>query len=493
MANLALTLAFPQVRVVSGENFPARITIANTGRAAVVAPADFGDDDYRFAFAPAGGGDPTVLSRQASESAARPGDPTERLRPPPAPITQELGAGESRVAQVFPARLAVRPIPPGVYDVSVSLLSAPAVVSPPARLTIEASNIVRYHITGSGPLSGAELTYLHRDGSAAYWLFGGTGKADAPTQVAGLRIAQVAGPIEGLQFAHAVHPADISAPLMAAWLSGSGAFFTSVAQSAYVVANAGPLELGLSEAQLAPTGWKTGERYFAASFAVLGKGANGVELALLSLNRDDKWAPKAQRIPLALPGIPKIWRLSQRAEGGHVLFAGYSKDAGSRLLKLQVGGDGTAQAGPIELLSIPYPLVTLSAPLIVSSDAVLQALSGPKMVERAGEPKYDAAMFFHAIPIDGAPPREMQVPVPLVNGALPSDWSLAEGAPAVAALVARSATTLLGVRIGEQVRSTILVQDASGCLGPTAILIGANAWAVWREGTDRIESRPFRR
>ena len=153
MNDLRLSLSFPQVSVVAGENFPAKITITNTGRTEVAAPADFGDADYQFTLLPVGGGEAITLSRRAVKSAPRPGQP-ERVSPSPAPITENLRAGESRVAQVFPARLATRPIPTGVFDATVSLISAPKVVSPPVRLKVEAPNIVRHHLTGGGPMSG---------------------------------------------------------------------------------------------------------------------------------------------------------------------------------------------------------------------------------------------------------------------------------------------------------------------------------------------------
>ena len=80
-----------------------------------------------------------------------------------------------------------------------------------------------------------------------------------------------------------------------------------------------------------------------------------------------------------------------------------------------------------------------------------------------------------------------------MDGAPAGDWSIAEGAPTIAAIVGRSGGNLLGVRVGEQVQSATLIEGKAGALGLTALTIGPNAWAVWREGSDRIESCPFPR
>lgn len=488
MPDLALTLEFPQATVVTGENFAARISITNTGSGARTAPADFGDDDYRFAFTPAGGGDSIVLSRRALESATQPGDPNERLMPPSAPITEQLPPGATRVAEAYPAKLARRAIPAGVYGVTVSLLSNPAVVSPPARLTVESPLIVAHHVTGGGVTEGAELSWLHRDGTGTHFLFGGVGDAQAPSRVAGLRIAQVTGPVKDLQFAHAMHTEGGGGPLMAAWLSPDGIFFAAVAQSAYVVARAGPLALGLTEARLAPTGWKTGSMTYAASFAVLGKQGGNLVLALISLDRDGKWVPQVQRMALALPAMPKVWRVTRRPDGGHVLFAGYSQDAGGRVLKVQIGANGAAQGNPVELMRSAQPLMALSVPLVATPASVLQALTGP---EAAAGRKDASAMSFHTVPIDGGALRTHPFVVPAAHGVPAGDWSMAEGAPAQAAIIGRNAANILGVRFKESPQGVSLTDARPAAMGPTAIVIGARAWAVWREGTASLESQPF--
>lgn len=488
MADLALTLTFPQANVVSGENYPARILITNTGGGSGTAPADLGDDDYRFELRPVNGGEPIVLTRRALESAPRPGNPTERMVPQSRPLTKELSAGASRVAEVYPARLATRPIPAGVYEVRVSLISDPAVVSAPARLTVEAPNFVGLHATGGGPESGPELTWLHRDSAGTHYLFGGTGDAEAPSRLAGLRIAAVAGDPKGLQLAHAKQIDDGSGPLTVAWLSADGKFFAAVAQSAYVVARAGPMDLGLAEPRLAPTGWKAGDRSSAGSFAVLGKRGTDMELALVTLDRDNKWVPQVQRYTLALPANPKVWRVSRRPDGGHVLFAGYSQDAGSRVLKVQIGVNGAPQGNPVELMRSAQPLMALSAPLVATTTSVLQALTGP---EAAAGRKDALAMTFHTVPIDGGAPRIHPFVVPADQGAQAGAWSMAEGAPPLGAIVGRHGASILGVRFKEPPQGARLADARPAAVSPMAIVIGVQAWAVWREGTASLESQPF--
>lgn len=489
MPDLALTLQLPHDKVLAGENFEAEVTICNVGETVIVAPEDFGDDDYRFELVPVGGGDTIVITRQAFEDADRPGEQVEQLTSLNVPITKELAAGESRVALVYPARLRTNPVPVGIYDISVSLISAPEVVSTPVRLTVEAPNIVRLHITGGGPESGSGLTYVHRDGSGAHHIFGGTGVADAPTWIAGLRIAQITDPIESLNIAHAVHIEDESGPLMLAWLSNEGILSTAVSQSAYVVAVADPINLDLESAMLAPTGWKTGDLQFAASFAVLGIKDGKVELALISLGRDTNWIPTVQRIPLPLSKMPAFWRISQSSEDGFMLLVGDAQDNGAHIFKLAIGANNIVMGEPTELLSTTHPLVALSAPLVATEGAKIQALTGPSITERG------AVMNIHFIPIDGGPSVEKRFVVPVIDGAPPSDWSLAEGAPAVSAIVVHSGTNILGLRYNETdiKQGKVLAQDIPSPNGLSAIVIGNTAWAVWLEGTQKIESIPFPR
>lgn len=481
MADVTLTLALPQPRVIAGENFPLKITITNTGPSAAAQPAHFVDDDYRFVLTPAGGGQTVVLSRAALDAAPRPGNPIERLTAPPAPLAEPLAAGASREAQVFPARLATQPIPAGDYALTVSLLSAPAVVSAPVRLTVEPPKIVGHLLTGGGSMEGSELSFVHRDGAGAFHFFAGEVEADAPTRLAGLRIAQITKPIQGLQFSHAVQSEPSSAPLVAAWLAADGSFFAAVARSAYVVANPGPVDLGLAEAQLAPTGWKSAALQVSATFAVLGKRGSGLELVLATLDRDGNWVPKLRRTALALPGMPKVWRISRRADGGHVLFAAYQRDIGTSILKLDITADGVAQGGGVELLRTAEPLVALSAPSTAVPGSVLQALSGPASAEKL--------WVVTEKPIDGGAAKESRFRADAIDGAQPVDWSLAEGAPARPIVAARIGATVVGLRIRDAMGSVTPLHRQPGAVAPRAVAIASKAWVVWRDGEDRIESR----
>lgn len=490
MNDLRLKLAFAQDVVITGESFPARITIVNVGTTELPAPAEIGDADFEFTFSPLGGGTPFKVSRRALESAPQPGG-REMLSAPPTLITKPLAGGEQRIVEVYPARLATRPIPAGNYHVTVSLLSSPAVVSAPARLKVEPPVYVAHHMTSSGPMAGSEVTFVHRDATGVAWLFGGIAPTTNPAKVAGLRIAQIAGAADEAQFAHAVHVADGRGPVMVAWLTSEGALFTAVAQTAYVVAQAGPIPLDIAQARLSPVGWKTGERFFAATFAALGVSGEGVCLLLVSVDRANKWVPQLKSWPLALPGLPALWRISQRAEGGYVVFAVYPNNSGSRLVSLAIDETGQSDGGLVEILATPQPVVALSTPLVWSAESTVQALSGPLPAEPGTQEKDRVTMAFHRLPLAGEGPSAIQITVPGPEGARPSHWSFAEGAPAVATLLARSATHAFAVRVREGIPTPAPVLLQPDAVSPSVLSIGPAAWLVWRNGTRSLESQPL--
>lgn len=483
MHDLSLSLVAPEAPVLSGENFAAEVTVANMSGGPVEAPADIGDDAFVFRLRSLDGGADIAMSRDAlsRKSAA---DPVEQLLPQLTGLRQTLGAGEARSIAVYPARLTTSPIPPGRYAFTVEMLDGSAAASAPAPLTVVAAHIVAQRVSGAVGFDAPKVAFVHED-DGALTLFGGEGTAEGPIWSAGLRLGPIEGPAATLSLALAMRDDGEPGALVAGWLR-DGAFSAVVARSAYVVAAIGPLGLGLEDATLSPVGWDTGPSAVAASFVAMGTGPQGVELALIDFGAADGWAAAVRRVAMPFAEAPAIWRASRGADGAMTILAAFAAEGGGVVRRVAVQADGTA--GPAEdALATEGPIVALSAPYARSEDGVAQALSMAGMLETR------ARMAVNFIPLDAAEPRERRFLVPLVDGAAPTGWSLAEGAPAPALLGAVSGDAILGLRVGNETEGVVLARDLKEVADLTAIAIGPQGWAVWRDEAGMMRQAAFPR
>jgi hypothetical protein len=487
MHDLALSLSVPATPVVSGEDFLAQVSVVNNGAGPADAPDDLDEAAYTFTLTPQGGGAPIGLSADAKKRMAMPGAKVERNYPAPKVEMESLDPGEERISEFYPARYAPNPLPAGVYDMTAALLTDRSLVSPPVRLVVTPARAVALSVTPRGPMSGVDVAFVHRDADGHGFLFQGNAAALAPTRVAGLRSADLGmiAPGASVQVAQA-HPAeDQSGPAWAAWLTDGGRLAAVLSYSAYVAGSVAAVDLGLSAATLQQTGWVDPEEKTRVSFAALGLGEMGPELALVRIDANAGWSAQVTRTPLGLSAAPAIWRLIPLESGaGHLLIAAMRDGAGAAVFAVPIGADGVA-ASPRRINEAPAPLVAMSVPRAIGADAEVHLLFGPYVAENT------ARMVFRRVPLVGGDPFELPFRVPMDAGATPTGWALADGAPPVTVMAAWLGRRLLGLKIAASSTGGVLLDGIEGAAGLSVITIGPNAFAVWRTAEGGIESLPF--
>ena len=239
----------------------------------------------------------------------------------------------------------------------------------------------------------------------------------------------------------------------------------------------------MADAVLSPIGFHDPEADARAAFAVLGIGADGPELALVRLDADAGWSAAVTRTPLALPGMPTQWRLIPRGDGGHALVAAMTADGATQVHLIDIAPDGEAGA-PTLLTEAPLPLAAMSVPAMVADGAMAHLLFGPQITDRA-------RMVFRRVPLVGGAPEETVFRVPTENGAAPSGWAMADGAPQSAVMAAWLAPRLLGLTIGAGSEGGVLRSDVEEGRDLSVLAVGPARWAIWRDVHGAIQSHRF--
>jgi hypothetical protein len=484
MADLQLSLSIPSTPVLSGEDFTAVVTARNGGAGPIDAPAELDDAAYEFILTPADGGPPIGLSRDAQRRASTPGAPQERNFPSPSPAGggDQLAPGDVREASFTPARLAPAPLPPGVYAMTAVLAADPAVASAPQKLVVLAARIETQTLSPRGIMGGVDLAFVHRDPDGRGVLFQGNAPANAPTRAAALRVADL-GAGDAVQIALARRAEDANGPAWAAWLTADGHFAAALSFSAYVAGTVAPLDLGLRDASLGAAGLHDGASDARATFAALGHGAAGLELAVIRLDADAGWSAEVTRTPLGLAGTPGLWRLIPRTDGGHVLVVATVGAEGTAVHSVSIAPDGAAGA-PVLLTEAPLALAAMSVSATADEGAMAQLLFGPQITDRA-------RMVFRRVPLAGGDPAELVFRVPMEGGVAPSGWAMADGAHPAAVMAALLSPRLLGQTSGAGRDGGVLRSDGEGARDLSVLAIGPARWAVWRDAQGAVQSHLF--
>lgn len=476
MTDLNLSIALKRASVLSGEDFAVEVTVRNVASAPTPAPAMGEGGAFVIRLTPEGGGEPLAASRSGYLMALNPEDQLERT----GPTTENLGLDESRSYTLYPARLLSGPIPPGTYAVSAAfdgVVGGPS--SAPARLDVEARNIVAYDLLMQNPLAGGHLAFVH-EGGAGFALYQANALTENPLFGAAGRVATLDGPA---QIAQALRGTPDPGAAWSAWLTEDGRFGAAISYITFLAGAVAPVDTGLTSGELHPVGWHDAETDSRATFAVLGMGAAGPELALVRLDADAGWSASVARAKLALPGMPAQWRLIPRADGGHVMIAGMASADGTAVHAIDIGPGGDA-AAPRLLTEAPLPLAAVSVPRMAGDGAMVHLLFGPQITDRA-------RMVFRRVPLAAGDPSELVFRVPMEGGVAPSGWALADGAPEVSVMAAWLAPRLLGLTIGVGSEGGVLRGDVEGGADLSVIAAGGASWAIWRGQGGVIESHRF--
>jgi hypothetical protein len=476
MTDLNLSIALKRTEVLSGEDFAVEVTVRNVASAPTPAPAMGEGGAFVIRLTPEGGGDALAASRSGYLMALNPEDQLERT----GPTTEPLGLDETRSYTLYPARLLSGPIAPGTYAVSAAFEGeGGGPVSAPARLDVEARNVVAYDLLMQNALAGGHLAFVH-DGGTGSALYQADALAENPLFGAAGRVAALDGPV---QIAQALRGNPDPGAAWSAWLTEDGRLAAAISYITFLAGAVAPIDTGLSPADLHPIGWHDAETDARAIFAVLGMGGVGPELALVRLDADAGWSASVARTPLALPGMPAQWRLIPRADGGHVLVAAMAAGDATTVHAIDIGPDGAASA-PRLLSEAPLPLAAISVPRMAGDGAMVHLLFGPQITDRA-------RMVFRRVPLAGGDPSELVFRVPMEGGVAPSGWALADGAPEVSVMAAWLAPRLLGLTIGAGSEGGVLRSDVEGGADLSVIASGDGAWAIWRGQGGAIESHRF--
>jgi hypothetical protein len=476
MADLELELTVPTTPVLSGEDFTVVITARNAGDAPVTAPPEGAEEDFAVVLTPADGGEPVSLS---SGGLAQGLHPTDQFAPVGAP-TGALAPGESRRYTLRPARYAIEPLPAGVYTVAVTLEGTePGPVSPPRELVVEEARPVALNVMVPPGRSGSHVAFVHAGPDGTGRLYQGLAPEENPAVAAAAKVADV-GPARMIAQARP-DEGRVAGVAWVAWLDPAGRLGAALSYREFLAGAVEPVDLGLTEAQLQEVGWQEVETDARASFAVLGRKTDGVQLGLARLDADAGWGATVSLEPLDLPALPAAWRLTRWRDGGWALVTVVSGADGSRARLHVLPKEGGGVSEVRDLGGSTMPLAAMSVPYAVGVGDTIDFLFGPVLRE-------GYRMELVRVPLDGTEASHRVVDVPQLDGRPPEDWTMLDGAPAVSVLAARLGGRLLGLTVGAESTGGILAEGLVDVEDLRVISAAGAAWAVWREGDRRIRS-----
>lgn len=472
----------PALAVVGG---PIKVTVvtANEGDADAQVPAITAESPYEFSLVDAGTGDGRyALSAYAARSGRN-----QDSAPAPRPSFSALAPGDALPRDFDLGALALEPIAPGDYLLSVAWFSpAGAIESPRVPLAVREPSVISL---AAGWCAGDDALTL----CVAHALPDGRTAVDQ-------RSGSSADPLRGVLFPRDAFPSG-DRPVMAAtavslfhaqesrWYAAlvDGAVAAGVAQRAVIAKRLAPAPIQLARASLYELGWQTDRQ---SAFFLLGgfDGDGQLVLAVASCHARSP-APSVTVFPTGVRAAPAAWcaRGSLRDEGRVLdVVLAFTSAEGTSLYRYTLWPDTGTLQGPAPITTHPEPVAALAMdPVGSERPEVVDVLFGPVGVDGrmtlarvALDASSTVALWRFVAPYH--PERER-----------PAAWALAQAAMDEPLVLAHLAPSVYALRVGDGAAWSEVVSGRSRLGFLHAVTpAGYAPIAIWASPDGGVEVHP---